>query len=116
MKARPTWYFSATAMRRSQNPGEGLAKRKGVNREVASEQVKRNKGASGIDGMTVNELHIVGLASEGEAGRALQEAMEIIIVARRIGRHRGMEEPALLDIDAAEELPVALEVGMHDSI
>ncbi len=64
----------------------------------------------------VPEPHIVELARETEAGGALQQAMEVIIVARRIGRHRRVEEPALLGIDAAEELPVALEVGMHHAI
>ena len=64
----------------------------------------------------VPEPDIVKVAGEVESGRALQQAMEIIIVERRIGRHRRMEEPAFLGIDAAEELPVTVEVGMHHAI
>ena len=42
--------------------------------------------------------------------------MEIEIVPRGVLRHRRVEEEALADVDAAEELPVAVEVRMHRAI
>ena len=80
MKARPTWYRSATATRRSQKP-------------TWSKVQAKSKPAD-----------------------LLHQAMEVEIVLGGVGRHRGVEKPALADVDAAEELPVALQVGMHDAI
>ena len=59
---------------------------------------------------------MVELAGEREAGDALQQAVEIEIAGRGVGRHRRVEEEALADVDAAEELPVAVEVRMQHAI
>src|SRR5262245_3914445 len=64
----------------------------------------------------VPEANIIEIAGEREAGGTLQEAVDIIVVARCIGGYRRMEKPALLGIDATEELPVTIEVGMHHTI
>ena len=58
----------------------------------------------------VPEADVVELAGELEAGGPLQQAVEVEIVARGVLRHRRVEEEALADVDAAEELPVALQV------
>ena len=55
-------------------------------------------------------------AGEFEAGGILDQRLEIegLLVGPR--RHGGMKEPALADVDAAEELPIAVEIGMHHAI
>src|SRR6185295_3900849 len=83
---------------------------------IARDESAANLISLGDRDAQVPESHIVEIAGKGETGRTLQEAMKIVIVARRVSWHRRMEEPALFDIDAAEELPVALEVRMHDAI
>src|SRR5947207_5388626 len=56
------------------------------------------------------------MAGERKAGGFLQQSMKIVIIACRVGRHRRMEEPAFADIDSAEELPIAVKIGMNDAI
>ena len=55
----------------------------------------------------IPEADVIEVAGEGKAGDFLQQAVKIVIVPGRIGRHRRMKEPALADVDAAEELPIA---------
>jgi len=47
------------------------------------------------------------------ADRAMQQAAEIEIVFCGAERDRRVEEPGGAEIDAAEELPVALQIGMQ---
>src|SRR4029450_10802055 len=39
---------------------------------------------------------------------------EVEVVGGRPGRDRGVEEPGIAEIDAAEELPVALKLGLQN--
>src|SRR5580658_5244477 len=64
----------------------------------------------------VPKPHIVELAGEGKTRGFLQQPVKVIIVARRVGRDRRMKEPALADIDPAEELPIAAQIGMNDPV
>ena len=61
----------------------------------------------------VPEADVLELDVEFLADRRMQIAAEIEIVLRGAERHRRMEEPGGAEIDAAEELPVALQVGMQ---
>src|SRR5579871_1030587 len=64
----------------------------------------------------VPEPHMVEFACEGATSGLLDEASKIKIVPRGIGGNGGMEKPSFSDVDAAEELPIALQVGMHDPV
>ena len=54
----------------------------------------------------IPEADIIEVAGKWETGDFLQQPVKVVIVARGIGRNRGVEEPALADVDAAE-LPIA---------
>src|SRR4029079_12912331 len=54
----------------------------------------------------VPEPDVVERASKLEAGDALQQGVNVEIVGGGVRRHRGVEEPAFADVDAAEKLPV----------
>src|SRR4029079_567023 len=58
----------------------------------------------------IPETQVFELGLEWKSGRFFQQALEIEVLPRGVSRRRGMEEEALADIDAAEELPVALQV------
>src|SRR5262249_52777998 len=64
----------------------------------------------------VPEADMLELAGERKSGRAVEQRAEVEIVAGGVLRHRRMEEEALADVDAAEELPVAVQVGMHGAV
>src|SRR6185295_13779111 len=61
------------------------------------------------------EADMVELDVEFSTCRRMQIAAEIEIVFRRTGRHRCVEKPSGAEIDAAEELPIALEIWMQDT-
>ena len=61
----------------------------------------------------VPEADVLELDVEFVADRLMQEAAEIEIVFCGAERHRRVKEPGGAEIDAAEELPVALQVGMQ---
>ena len=62
------------------------------------------------------EARIVDLAGEIEAGGRAQRRAEIEILALGVARDRRVEEEPLADIDAAEELPVTLEVRVQHAV
>src|SRR5262249_854182 len=62
------------------------------------------------------EADVVQLRFEVEASRLVQQAKEVKVVGRRVGRHGSVEEEAFADVDPSEELPVALELGLHDAV
>jgi hypothetical protein len=64
----------------------------------------------------IPEPDIIEVAGERETGDLLQQAVKVVIVPGRIGRHRRMEKPALADVDAAEELPIAAQIRIDDAI
>ena len=82
-------------------------------RGVAGDEHAADLVSLGDRDAQVPEADVVELGLERKARRLLQQAEEIEIVPRGVLRHRRVEEEALADIDAAEELPVALEVRMH---
>ena len=61
----------------------------------------------------VPKADVLELDVELLADRRMQKAAEIEIVFCRTERHRRVKEPGSAEIDAAEELPVALQVGMQ---
>ena len=64
----------------------------------------------------IPEADMFETARELETRGLVQQTGEIVVVARGIGRHRRVEEEALLGIDAAEELPVAVQRRIHRPI
>src|SRR4029079_3902797 len=61
----------------------------------------------------VPEAHIIEFAREVETRSLLQQSVEIVIVAGRIGGHWRMEEKSFANVDAAEEPPISFQRGMH---
>src|SRR5690606_33219060 len=64
----------------------------------------------------VPETYVVELGAELKAGDLLEEAVEVEVVRGGVRRYGRVEEPALADVDASEELPVALEVRVEHAI
>ena len=61
----------------------------------------------------IPEANVVELGMKVEAGRLVQQGEEVEVVGGGVLGHRRVEEEALADVDAAEELPVALELRLH---
>ena len=61
----------------------------------------------------IPEADMLEFDIEFRADRRMQIAAEIEIVLGGAERHRRMEEPGGAEIDPAEELPVAFQVGMQ---
>src|SRR5215471_14598873 len=93
----------------------GAVRRMGM-RGVAGDEDAAGLVSLGHRDPQVPEADIIEVAGERKASRFLQQSMEVEIVARRIRRHRRMEEPAFADIDTAEKLPIAVQLGMDDTI
>ena len=51
--------------------------------------------------------------SNGAPTASCRKRLEVEVVGGGAGRHRRMEEPAAAEVDAAQELPVALELGLQ---
>ena len=81
-------------------------------RRVAGDEDPAGLVSLGHRDLEIPEADIVEIAGERETGGLLQQSVEVVIVARGVGRHRRMEEPAFADVDAAEKLPIAVQVGM----
>src|ERR1700722_4787267 len=85
-------------------------------RGVAGDEDAANLIGLGDGDTQVPETDIVEVGRERETCGFFEKRMEIVIVPRSVRRHRGMEEPAFADIDAAEELPVAVKVRIQHAI
>src|SRR5262249_39463929 len=64
----------------------------------------------------IPEPHIIELAGKLESRGALQQAVEVVVVRGRVGRDRSVKEKSLADVDAAEELTIALQIRVHGAI
>ena len=85
-------------------------------RGIAGDEYASHLIAIGDGDAQIPKPHVVEIADEREARGFVQQRQEIVIVLRGIGRHRRMKEPALADVDAAEELPVPLQIGVQHAI
>src|SRR5579872_2930951 len=85
-------------------------------RRVAGDKDPSRLVSLGHRNPQIPEADMVECASERKAGGLLQQGPEVVVVAGRVGRHRRMKEPAFADVDAAEKLPIAVEIGMDDPI
>src|ERR1700676_523450 len=61
----------------------------------------------------IPEADVLEFDIELRAYRRKKAAAEIEIIPGGAERHRRMKEPGSAEIDAAEELPVALQIGMQ---
>src|SRR5271166_1194566 len=100
---------------------EPVVKTIGAVRRMGMRGVAGDEDAAGLVSLghrdpQIPESDIIEIAGERKACGFLQQSMEVEIVARGVRRHRRMEEPALADVDAAEKLPIAVQLGMDDSI
>ena len=64
----------------------------------------------------VPKADMLDLDGELRTGSAVQQGSEVVIVLRRAGRHRGVEEPRAAEVDPAEELPIPAEIRMQHTI
>ena len=62
------------------------------------------------------EAGVLDLEGKRKTGGVEQRPAEIEIAARRLGRHRGVEEETFADIDTPEEFPVTVQVRVHHAI
>src|SRR5258708_6866079 len=76
-------------------------------RGIASDEGPPDPVGLGDSDAQVPESDMIERAGERETSGFLDEAMKVVIVGPRIRLHGRVEEPALADVDAAEELPVA---------
>src|SRR5437773_1609203 len=64
----------------------------------------------------VPEANVVELGMEVEARRLMEQSQEVEVVRRAVFGQGCMKEEPLAHVDAAEELPVALQLRLHDSV
>src|SRR5262249_50804110 len=83
---------------------------------VAGDEDAAHLVAVGGGDAQIPEAHIVELAGETESGGLLQQALKVVVVPRGVGRDRSVKKELLADVDAAEELPIALQIRMHDAV
>ena len=82
-------------------------------RGVARDEHATHLVAVGDGHAQVPEPHVVELRFEGHARRLLQQSLEVVVLRRRVFRHRRVEEPAHPHLHAAEEHPVAVQLRVH---
>src|SRR6185437_808486 len=85
-------------------------------RRVAGDEDAADAILVGDSDAQVPEPDMVEFALELEPCDAVEQAEEIVILARGAGRHGRVKEKTLADIDAAEELPIAFEFGPQHQI
>src|SRR6266567_6005842 len=103
---------------------EAAVETKSATGRVAVRGIARNKDPAGLITFRDCDAQVPGAeviesAREGESGGLVQQGSGLGSGNRpvvRAWRQRRMEEPAFLRVDAAEELPVTLQVGVHHPV
>ncbi len=83
-------------------------------RRVARHEEPARPVAVGERDARLPEAEVLDLHREGRAHHPLEMGLEVEAFGRRSGRHRRVEEEARALVDAAEELPPPLVVGVQD--
>ena len=85
-------------------------------RRVAGNEHPADLIALGDCNAQIPETDVFELGVELKSRRLVQHAEKVEVVARCFLRHRRVEEEPLAHVDPSEELPIALQVGMHGPI
>src|SRR5690242_4099783 len=83
--------------------------------------IARNEDATGAIGLShriaqLPEARVIDLAYKIETGGAAQGCAEVEALSLGVARHRSVEEETLPNVDAAEELPITLQIRMQHAI